>query len=48
METTGIVTVQTGRPFTVTTSQDISNTGGFNRPVVIGNPVLDNRSVQQW
>ncbi|MCX6593250.1 MAG: carboxypeptidase regulatory-like domain-containing protein [Acidobacteria bacterium] len=47
-ETTGIVTVQTGRPFTVTTSRDISNTGGNNRPNVIGNARLDNPTVRQW
>jgi hypothetical protein len=47
-ETTGIVTLQTGRPFTVTTSKDISNTGGSNRPNVIGDPHLDNPTVSQW
>ncbi|WP_031498300.1 TonB-dependent receptor [Bryobacter aggregatus] len=47
-ETTGIVTVQTGRPVTITTSKDISNTGSTNRPNVVGNPVLDNPTVRQW
>lgn len=50
-ETTGIITVQTGRPVTITTSRDISNTGsgsGTNRPNVIGDPHLENPSVQQW
>lgn len=47
-ENTGILTFQSGRPFTVSTSKDTSNTGGSNRPTVIGNPVLENPTVQQW
>lgn len=47
-ETTGIVTLQSGRPFTVTTSRTMSNTGSTDRPNVIGSPNLDNPSVQQW
>jgi hypothetical protein len=47
-ETTGILTLQTGRPFSVTTSRDISNTGGSNRPFVVGNPALDNPGVNAW
>lgn len=47
-ETTGIVTVQSGRPFTVTTSRDTSNTGGNNRPNVVGDPKLDNPTPRQW
>ncbi len=47
-ETTGILTFQSGRPFTVTTTRDTSNTGGGNRPNVIGDPHLDSRSPQLW
>ncbi len=47
-EATGILTLQTGRPFSVTTSKDISNTGGSNRPFVVGNPNLDNPTVNAW
>jgi hypothetical protein len=56
-QTNGIWTFQTGRPFTVAlpTSQDNSNTGlttlGFganDRPSIIGQPALGNRSAEQW
>lgn len=47
-ETTGILTFQSGRPFTVTTTRDTSNTGGSNRPNVVGDPHLDSRSPQLW
>lgn len=47
----GITTLQSGAPFTVFTSQDISNTGSSNdRPNLIGNPELSGgqRSVDRW
>ena len=47
----GITTLQSGWPFTVFTSQDISNTGSSNdRPNLIGDPNLprDQRSVDRW
>ena len=56
-ELQGIVTLQSGRPFTVALLPefDNSNTGrstlGFganDRPNLVGNPVLDNPSPQQW
>jgi hypothetical protein len=47
-EATGILTLATGRPFTVTTSMDISNTGGSNRPFVVGNPNLANPTISEW
>jgi hypothetical protein len=47
-EATGIVTLQSGGPFNVTTSKDISNTGGANRPFVVGNPNLSNPSILEW
>ena len=49
-EATGILTLSTGRPFTVTTSKDISNTGGSNRAFVVGgvDPTVSNPSVAQW
>ncbi len=37
-ELTAILTLQTGNPFNVTTSDDISNTGAANRPFQIGDP----------
>jgi hypothetical protein len=37
-EATAILTLQTGNPFNVTTSKDISNTGGSNRPYQVGDP----------
>jgi hypothetical protein len=56
-ETYGILTLQTGRPFTVALLSDIDNSGtgrsglGFganDRPNIIGNPVLANPVPEQW
>ena len=57
IEVQGIVTIQSGRPFTVALRPDLdnSNTGrsnlgfGFNdRPNVTGEPSLDSRTAEQW
>jgi hypothetical protein len=56
-ETFGIVTLQTGRPFTVALLSEIDNSGtgrsilGFganDRPNLIGNPELSNPTTSQW
>lgn len=47
-ETTGIVTLQSGSPFNMTTSLDISNTGSSNRPFVIGDPSLPTPIILRW
>jgi hypothetical protein len=56
-ETFGIVTLQSGRPFTVALLSEIDNSGtgrsilGFganDRPNVSGNPELSNPTTQQW
>ena len=56
-ETAGIITLQSGRPFTVMLLPDIDNSGtgrsilGFgnnDRPNVIGNPELANPTTAQW
>jgi len=56
-ETYGIITVQSGRPFTVALLSEIDNSGtgrsilGFganDRPNVVGNPDLSNRTTEQW
>ena len=56
-QTMGIITLQTGRPFTVALLPEIdnSNTGRSNlgfgandRPNVVGNPDLSNRDPNQW
>jgi hypothetical protein len=56
-ETYGIVTLQSGRPFTVALLSDIDNSGtgrsslGFganDRPNAVGNPVLDNPTPERW
>ena len=56
-ETFGIVTLQTGRPFTVALLPEIDNSGtgrsilGFgtnDRPNLIGNPELSNPTTSQW
>jgi len=53
----GVLTLQTGRPFTVALLPDIDNSGtgrsilGFganDRPNVVGNPTLSNRTTTQW
>jgi hypothetical protein len=45
---TGILRFQSGRPFTVTTGRDISNTGATNRPNVVGDPKLDKPTADRW
>jgi carboxypeptidase family protein len=56
-ETYGIITLQTGRPFTVALLSEIDNSGtgrsilGFganDRPDLVGNPELSNPSTLQW
>jgi len=56
-ETFGIVTLQTGRPFTVALLSEIDNSGtgrsilGFganDRPNVAGNPTLSNPTPERW
>lgn len=56
-QTFGIVTLQTGRPFTVALLSEIDNSGtgrsilGFganDRPNLVGDPRLNNRSPGQW
>jgi len=56
-ETFGIVSLQSGRPFTVALLSEIDNSGtgrsilgfGFNdRPNVVGNPELSNPTTAQW
>jgi hypothetical protein len=47
-ETTAIATFQSGPPFSVTTSTDISNTGAANRPFVVGDPNLGDPSPARW
>ncbi len=56
-QTFGIVTAQTGRPFTVALLQEIDNSGtgrsslGFganDRPNLVGNPALSNRTPDRW
>jgi hypothetical protein len=56
-QTFGVVTVQSGRPFTVALLSELDNSGtgrsilGFganDRPNVVGNPNVANRSAGQW
>lgn len=51
----GIVTLESGRPYTVEDSGDIANTGNFNfvgagyeRPNLVGNPKPQHRTPSQW
>jgi outer membrane receptor protein involved in Fe transport len=52
---TGIVTLESGRPYTVEDAGDIANTGNFNdtgpgyeRPNLVGNPKLPHPTPAQW
>lgn len=56
-QTSGIVTLQSGRPFTVALLRELDNSGtgisalGFganDRPNVVGNPALSERSSEAW
>src|SRR6185369_2508808 len=56
-ETAGIITVQSGRPFTVALLSEIDNSGtgrsilGFganDRPNLVGNPEVSNPTTTQW
>jgi hypothetical protein len=47
-QVTGILTLQSGRPFTVITTRDISNTGGANRPFVVGDPRVKKPTPDRW
>ncbi|MBV9225189.1 MAG: carboxypeptidase regulatory-like domain-containing protein, partial [Acidobacteriaceae bacterium] len=44
----GIVTFQSGFPFSPTQSVDPSNTGYDYRPNVVGNPIPAQQTIQQW
>lgn len=48
-ETTGIITLQSGSPFTVTSGRDIANTGsGSQRPNRIASGAVDNPTLAEW
>ena len=44
----GIFTVNTGLPFTINDDDALANTGGGDRPNIVGNPHLSNPTVQEW
>ena len=43
-----VVALQTGLPFNITNSASRTNTGGADRPNLVGDPFLDNPAVTQW
>jgi hypothetical protein len=46
---TGIMTMQTGRPFTVTVGRDNSQTGGnADRPNLVGDPTVSDQGPDRW
>ncbi|MBV9265472.1 MAG: TonB-dependent receptor [Acidobacteriaceae bacterium] len=47
-QVTGIVTLQTGAAFSITTTSDISNTGATNRPNLVADPYLSNPTPTAW
>ena len=47
-EITGIYTGQSGPPFSITTTTDISNTGAANRPNLVGNASVANPTPTRW
>lgn len=47
-QVTGILTLQSGRPFTIVTGRDISNTGTDNRPFLVGDPKPEKRTPDRW
>jgi len=48
-ETSGIVTLQSGSPFTITSGYDVANTGsGSQRPTRIASGRLDNPTINAW
>jgi hypothetical protein len=47
-QTSGIVYWRTGRPFTVTQQQGVQSTGTGNRPNTVGDPKVDDPTVDRW
>jgi hypothetical protein len=43
-----IFRIQSGAPLTVTTGRDAALLGGTQRPMLVGNPVLENRTLTKW
>ncbi|MPY89032.1 MAG: hypothetical protein GEU99_14025 [Luteitalea sp.] len=44
----GVAIWQSGLPFDITNATARSNTGGSDRPNLVGDPGLENRTVEQW
>ncbi len=47
-QVTGILVFQRGRPYTVITSRDMSNTAAAHRPNLVGDPKLANPTPTRW
>lgn len=50
-QVTGILLLQTGRPYTIVTSRDMANVGAAatqTRPNLVGNPVVDSPTPERW
>lgn len=43
-----IFRIQSGAPLTVTTGRDAALVGGTQRPMLVGNPDLDNPTLKRW
>jgi hypothetical protein len=47
-QVSGILFVRSGLPFTVTQTQGVASTGTGNRPNLVGDPHLDNPTIDKW
>ncbi|MBO0800932.1 MAG: hypothetical protein J2P31_19105, partial [Blastocatellia bacterium] len=47
-QVSGILLIRSGLPFTVNQQQNVQSTGTSNRPNLIGSPVLDNPTIDEW
>jgi len=47
-QVSGILYLRSGLPFTVSQTQNVLSTGTGNRPNIVGDPKLDNPTIEKW